>query len=222
MTSTVFGVDGSRDGWLTVELTPERTLIADVCPDIGTLLRNRPDARVVAIDIPIGAPAPSEYPRAADHLARAMIGRLRSSVFSVPPRDALAAATYLEANDVCREHGLPGISQQTWAIARKILEVEPYAVDLRVYEIHPEVSFAAMHGKPLVHGKRSWDGFYERRAILRRASIDPDSVVGSFGRATVDDVLDAIAGAWSARRIADGTAGSLPPQADGRSPAIWY
>ena len=142
-----------------------------------------------------------------------MIGRIRSSVFFVPPREVLAAPSYTEASALCRRLELPGVSQQAYALAPKILEVEQFAMDPRVREIHPEVSFAALAGRPLQHGKRTWHGYLERHSILVGAGLDPQSVRGDVGRAAVDDVLDAMAAAWSAKRIADGVAVSLPPDA---------
>ncbi len=57
----------------------------------------------------------------------------------------------------CHDLGLPGISQQAWALRRKIREVAVSA-DSRVFEVHPEVSFAAMRGAALRYSKRTWNG----------------------------------------------------------------
>lgn len=74
--------------------------------------------------------------------------------------------------------------------------------------------------------KKTPAGFDERAALLRKGGVwlPPDA----FGLKGVgaDDVLDAGAAAWSARRIANGEAKSLPegPERDehGRPIAIWY
>ena len=222
MTASVLGVDGTRGGWLAVEAWPEGRLVAEVFPSIGTVLERRANAEVVAVDIPIGAPLAGEYPRAADVLARKIIGPLRSSVFFVPPREVLAAPTYLDASNLCIKLGVPGVSKQAFALASKILEVEAFAGNPRVREIHPEVSFAAMAGQPLRYGKKAWHGLFERLGLLRSQGLDPHSLGGMVGRAAVDDVLDAVAAAWTARRIAAGAAESLPPNAAPGAPAIWY
>jgi predicted RNase H-like nuclease len=80
---------------------------------------------------------------------------------------------------------------------------------------------------PLTAGKRSWAGGVEHRRMLGRVEIALPDDIGPTGRGTgVDDVLEAAAAAWSARRIADGTAQCLgdPPERDtqGRPIAIWY
>jgi len=115
---------------------------------------------LVGIDIPIGLPR--EGVRAADTAARVFVGPRRSTVFPTPPRAALVAATYAEARQA-----LPSLSAQSFALGRKILEVEACLED-RVFEVHPEVSFAALASRQLRHSKRSWNGQMERRRYSRR------------------------------------------------------
>lgn len=131
---------------------------------------------------------------------------------------ALVAATYAEAREV-----LPSLSAQSFALGKKILEVEA-CLEERVFEVHPEVSFAALAGRQLRHSKRSWNGQMERRRLLASAGIElPDELTA--GQAAADDVLDAAIAAWSAVRNARGEAATLPadpPLQDGRPVAIWY
>jgi predicted RNase H-like nuclease len=118
---------------------------------------------------------------------------------------------------------LPSLSAQSFALRTKILEVEA-CLEERVFEVHPEVSFAALAGRHLPDSKRSWNGQTERRRLLATAGIAiPDQLVA--GRAASDDVLDAAVAAWSAARKAKGEAVTLPeepPLQDGRPVAIWY
>jgi len=95
-----------------------------------------------------------------------------------------------------------------------------------VVEVHPEVSFAQLAGSPLPDGKRTWAGVHHRRRLLAEAGVHLWDDVGEAGRhAAVDDVLDAAAAAWTAVRVATGTATTLPnPPAeysDGWPAAIW-
>ena len=89
--------------------------------------------------------------------------------------------------------------------------------------MHPELSFAELAGAPLAETKHSAAGRARRRALLAAAGIAlPERV-----RAAEDDLLDAAAVAWSALRIASGTARVLPdPPAqhgdDGCEVAIRY
>ena len=75
----------------------------------------------------------------------------------------------------------------------------------RVSEAHPESSFAELAGSPLRTRKNTTEGREERTHLL--APSFPD-VVEHLGRnrAFIVDVLDAFAAAWTARRIATGTA----------------
>jgi predicted RNase H-like nuclease len=79
-------------------------------------------------------------------------------------------------------------------------------------------------GVPLRHRKKSAGGALERAELLRHEGIAL-SGLGSSARAPLDDVLDAAAAAWSACRIANGTAQSLPdpPEVvEGFDMAIWF
>ena len=100
------------------------------------------------------------------------------------------------------------------------------ASDRVVIEVHPEVCFATMAGRPLANSKSSWAGVEERRRILTDAGIDLPAELGLAGAsAAVDDVLDAAAASWTASRFVTGRAGSYPPAPeqfdDGPAAAIW-
>jgi predicted RNase H-like nuclease len=97
--------------------------------------------------------------------------------------------------------------------------------DARFREVHPEVSFRAMNeSKPLHHRKKSAGGALERIELLRRDGIQLGQL-DAGGAVSLDDVLDAAAAAWSAVRIASGTAETLPSPPEsvgGRGVAIWF
>ena len=179
-------------------------------------------AEVVAVDIPIGIG--SHHPRPADLAARKFVGRRRSSVFLTPPLPVLQAPDYSTARKTAREQFGIGVSAQAYALAPKILEVDEVAKrDTRIIEIHPEASFTAMAGKEIRFPKTTWNGLKTRQRLLRKHKISIPDDLADAGAAKPDDVLDAAAAAWTARRYAQGTANSLPP--DGRSSdpsVIWY
>ena len=80
-----------------------------------------------------------------------------------------------------------------------------------VFEVHPELSFAVLMGAVPKDSKRTWSGAVSRWRALRGAGLDLSRIDSSTtGPAGVDDVLDAIAIAWSARRAAAGEAHSYP------------
>ena len=184
---------------------------------------------MVAIDIPIGLP--DRAPRQADLGARELLGPRRASVFETPVRAALEAPDHAEAVEINRAATGRGSSRQAYGLRHRVLEVDQWlraevAGDRpAVYEVHPEVSFARMAGRPLDDGKRTWAGAERRRMLLAREGLFVADL-GAAGRlAAVDDVLDAAACAWTAARIVAGDAVSLPdppePMPDGLAAAIW-
>jgi predicted RNase H-like nuclease len=182
---------------------------------------------VVGIDMPIGLPDHGA-PRAAEALARRRLppGR-KSSVFPTPMRVAVAAPTWAEANALNRAACGRGLSHQAFGLTRKIAEVDAWVRSgpaVRVVEVHPEVSFAAIEPACVGPSKKTTAGREARIAALRTAGLDlPDVRRGATY--AVDDLLDACAVAWTARRVALGRAVCLPdpPQvfSDGIRAAIW-
>jgi predicted RNase H-like nuclease len=227
-TGRVLGVDACKAGWVGIALgAPEPQ--AYVAADIESLVRRAEQQgplAVVAIDIPIGLPDTGQ--RRADDLARAAIGPRWPSVFMTPVRLALKAPDHPTASKINRKLAGKGISVQAFGLKVKLFEVERFASHDShvVIEVHPEVSFAQMAGHSLTSRKSTWAGAERRRELLREHGIALSGDLGLAGwNAGVDDVLDAGAAAWSARRFAAGEAISLPdpPEQfdDGWPAAIW-
>jgi predicted RNase H-like nuclease len=212
----VVGVDGARKGWVAIVLDPANNGITDTVSydTIGSLLRDQAAAEVIAVDIPVclGTTAP----RAADQAAREFVGPRASSVFTAPLLDALESTTYAEAK------ALRGLSRQSFALFERIREVRQVMDDPRVFEIHPEVSFRQLKGAWLTSPKWTWGGFQERVALLRKNGLEPAADLPRVSGASVDDVLDASAAAWSAARIARGDASYLPENSGEGDPRIWF
>jgi len=171
-----------------------------------------PDARVIAIDIPIGLAECG--PRSCDVAARRILGKPRScSVFPAPVRPALGAECHSEASKLSYSACGKRLSIQSFSILPKIREVEKVMtreLQKRVFEVHPEVSLWALNKKSaLKHRKRSRQGREERINLLAPEYRDLNSLLKEFGRrdANVDDLLDAAVAAWTARRIANGEHG---------------
>jgi predicted RNase H-like nuclease len=203
----VAGVDGTKGGWVAVELEDGRFLKDRLLRPVETDFSELAHAEVIAIDVPIGF-----GPRQADGEARAFLRGAASTVFTTPTRRLLEAPF---------GPGL-GISAQAHALGPRILHVTQLAEsDPRIREVHPEVSFRAMNeGRPLRYRKRSAGGALERIALLQRRGIVIETL-GESASAPLDDVLDAAAAAWSAARISRGEASSLPDPPDS-GVAIWY
>jgi predicted RNase H-like nuclease len=182
--SVLAGVDGCRGGWVVA---------TDGGPSFVPAFSQIPRRfYLVLIDVPIGLL--DAGPRRCDVEARSLIGARRSSVFPAPSRRLLRARRYAGQ-----------CSAQLWNILDKIREVDAAmkpSLQRRVREAHPEVSFALLNGAPLRFPKKRREGEEERRRLLRPVFGELPRVPG----AARDDVLDAYALLWSARRLLYGEA----------------
>jgi predicted RNase H-like nuclease len=215
----VLGVDGCRLGWVGVRWDGLTEVL--VAPTIGELVAAAWPVDAVAIDIPIELPV--DAPRVSERLARGLLPGRASTVFNAPAAAVLEASDYPEANAANRAALGLGLSKQAWYLVPKIRDVRDWLAsgpDVPVVEAHPEVCFAAMNGGVLVDGKTSAAGETLRRALLAAHGLD---VVAERRRGVaVDDILDAAATAWTARRVAGDVAERLPSEPRDRlHPAIW-
>lgn len=233
-TPAVVGVDGAKSGWIATWRINGR-LGYLVHPTVLDLSRRYPCTRVIAVDMPIGLS--DRGPRSPDREARRFVGARRAcSVFSSPVRGILDAKTQPEASRRHREIDERGFGCQSFAILPKIREWDSVLRDdenfrARVFEVHPEVCFAALNGGAgLVDSKKRLVGRM-RRIELLSSVFDGDqvrSLLDALPRsvAAADDLLDSLAALWTAERIALGNARSLPdpPMLDsvGLTMAIWY
>lgn len=206
----VIGVDGCRGGWIAVRWG--ETLSHHLCRSFAEVLAM--DGTIIAVDMPIGFPPGSG--REAEREVRSRLGERQSSVFSVPSRAAVMCADYREACAANLAHSDPPkkVSKQIFHIFPKMREIDALMTpDLqgRVREVHPELAFWAMNGQmPLglpkkVKGQPSQPGLELRKELLRMAGFPLGELPpASYRRSDVgaDDLLDACACAWSARRIA--------------------
>jgi predicted RNase H-like nuclease len=182
--------------------------VADLHGVIDDLAAGRVAA--VAIDIPIGLPESGS--RVADVEARRRVGPRRNSVFPAPARAVLGATNYAEACARSRLASGKAISKQLFNILGKIAEVDALitpALQARFVEMFPEWSLTVLAGAPMAQPKTTAAGRAERAAVLG-AVFDQRQLEGHLRRpppgARADDVLDAFAGAWTARRLARGCA----------------
>jgi predicted RNase H-like nuclease len=224
----ICGADGCRGGWIVIFKDLDSGSIScrlhsKTC-ELACLAYHGLAPQIIALDIPIGLPECG--PRACDLEARRLLGPGRaSSVFPAPIRPVLAATSYYDACQKRLHVEEKKLSRQTWAITRKIREVDDMLchdseLSARVREIHPEVSFYFLAGeRPLQHSKKRRVGREERRKLLeplfgerlRDALAERDRLASAE-----DDVLDAFVALWTAERIATGAARTIPsaPQRD--------
>jgi len=215
----IAGVDGCQSGWLCVTKGLSTGEVgARILARIDDVLTLTPRPDVLAIDVPIGLT--DKGPRACDLEARARLGKPKSSsVFPAPVRPTLKATTYAEACDLGVKADGKMLSRQTWAILRKIQEVDTFLrFDLTrqkwIREVHPELCFWAWNGKrAMSYSKKKPVGRTEREdLVISRYGAAYTSALSTLpaGRYSKDDLLDAFSALWTAERIHAGKALSLP------------
>jgi predicted RNase H-like nuclease len=173
---------------------------------------------VLTIDIPIGLPEAG--PRAVDLEARRLLGPIRaSSVFPAPVRATLGAESWERACALSEAACGKRLSKQTFAILERIRDVDTAlradaALRTRVREIHPELCFFHMNGQvPVVPPKRTPEGFRIRRDLVEGhfgPVFEPLRRAVPSSAAADDDILDAVAALWTAERIVEGRAITIP------------
>ena len=220
----VAGVDGVKGGWVMAVTGAMRGSPIEfyVACSFEALLA---DARargllVVAVDIPIGLSAVGR--RAADVQAKEWLGgQLQKSVFHAPAHCALAARNEAEAHECNRRAG-HRLSPLALSLLPKIREVrsatEPdaYLVGARprLAEVHPEVSFSRLAEGTMTYFKKRQPGVAERLTALMGEfpNVVEAAVLTAYPglpSPTHQDLLDAAAAAWTARRIVSGEAACL-------------
>ena len=182
---------------------------------------------VIAIDIPIGLADTGRRVRTAGP-GGAQGGRW-PSLFITPVRAAVEADGYQAAAAENRRLAGEGLSRQAFALRAKILDVDqwlravqpragpgggsPPRAELRGRWWKPtgaELCRWPGHAKPPGPGRSSAGPCSPRRASSWTAT---SGLAGE--QAGVNDVLDAAAAAWTARRVSQGSARCLPQRARG-------
>lgn len=245
----VIGLDGCPGGWVGARWDGGSALVLERYVDLAAVFAGPRSWLQAAVDTPIGLPdVAGPRGRAPERLVRPLLGMRQSSVFSVPSRAAVVAGGSADGDDAMRYQAAcriaratsepsRAISKQAFNIFPKILEADALLRSrpgLPLAECHPEVSFWAMNGRrPLdlpkkVKSTPSAAGLALRIALLAAQGVPVASLTPVRARTLrvgLDDLVDACACAWTARRIAQGTAEAFPdpPEIDsyGLPVAIW-
>lgn len=249
----VVGVDGCAAGWVACAVpvvdgqpAPPRAECLFFARFANVLARF--DRAIVAVDMPIGLPdRPERGGRACDRLARAVLPRQRkSSIFSPPTGQALRAGmaelarsgsrmrARQEASRVNQSLASPGvqarIGAQCFGLFPKMAELDALmtpGLQQRVIEAHPEVIFELLADGRAVDRKKDPAGVRQRVRLLRGAGFIGAAACIAQTRTrgiATDDVLDAMACAFTAGRMCLGSAerfGASEANASGLISAIW-
>ncbi len=234
--SMCYGVDGCPGGWVCARATLGGSDFSIMLyRRFATLLDSLDSDGTVAVDIPVGLTAAG--PRDCDQAARRYLGFPRSaSVFTAPIRPALRARSWEHACRIRERVDRKRFQRQAYGLFPKVREVDTLLrahprYQRQVFEAHPEVTFTALNGGlAMAHSKKRAAGRKERIAVIERC-LGPGAIScyetacrerasaprsaqkrGGLSVKNVarDDLIDALALVWTARRIARGEAEQLP------------
>jgi predicted RNase H-like nuclease len=230
----VAGVDGCPGGWVAVYRPQAGAAkpVLRIAARFADLLAVPEAPAVIAVDMPIGLPGRiGPGGRGPERLLRPHLGERQSSVFAVPSRAAVYAASYADACTAALATSDPPkkVSRQAYGLFAKVRELDALlrgdpSLVARIVECHPEGAFVAMNGgRPLAEPKKvksspHGPGLAERRALLASHGIDPLALVDAPPRGSAwDDVYDACACSVTALRVLRGEALCRPdpPGRDG-------
>jgi predicted RNase H-like nuclease len=218
----IAGVDGCKAGWVAVFKNMETGAVHPprVIRNFSELLVCPENPQVIMVDIPIGLLDEAVAGgRKCDRECRATLKERGCCVFSAPVRGCLDATSPEEAAEISRVSSPAkiAISWQAFGIVPKIREVDECMtpeLQSRVFEAHPELSFAEMNGGTAISiPKREPAGKAERRKLLMEHGFSniPDRPNGCLRREVAgDDILDAYAMLWTAERKFCGQAVRVP------------
>lgn len=215
--SQIIGIDGCKTGWFSVWENKDESIQSSIFTTLNDLKNffKKEDHLIIGIDMPVIL---SEViPREADQLARKLLSKKASSVFTAPTPEMLAQSSYEKASFVSKRLFGKSMSLQSWYLFPKIKDVQTiiHDNDINIYEIHPELSFRAMNQeKVILESKRSKEGFEIRNSLLKGHfdSFDFETIRNLYPKKYVmdNDILDAMAVLWSTKRIKSDKASFLP------------
>lgn len=194
--------------------------------DLAEALEAPGDVDVLAVDVALGHEDPEgegDGLRACDAAARELLGEASDRFFVLPPPAVFEEATYHDALEACRARGWPKLEVPLWFASQRLEALARRAgEDERLVEVHPEVSFAHMgtgEPAPLERYGDSWASLNERLEHLHAEGLHPEGHLEEHEDPRPRAALDACAAAWSAHRVAQGSARRLPedPPVDPRT-----
>jgi len=222
----VAGADGYKNGWFVVLYEVRSGNVSCVAKQSFAEVLSLPQRpKVIAVDIPIGLLDAAQHGgRDCDMKARQLLRDRRSAVFSPPVRAAICAMDYESAKRANQESSPSNIaiSKQAHAISPKIYEVDVLmtrGMQDRIFEVHPEFCFLELAGHPMKNSKKTEAGYRERKGFLPGfREIIQQLEMQQPPKLKKDDVLDACAACWTAKRIHEKIAIRIPsdPPIDSR------
>jgi len=124
--SLIIGIDGCKSGWFAVWQNQDEAIETAIFQSMNNLkdFFIKSNQLIIGIDIPVIL---SEVmPREADQLARKLLGKKASSIFTAPTPEMLEQPNYEKASLVSKKLIGKSMSLQSWYLFPKIKDVQKY------------------------------------------------------------------------------------------------
>ena len=214
--SSVIGIDGCKAGWIIAKTLENESISFQIIKNLNDL--KRINVSHIGIDIPLQLSHTGK--RFAEIEARSLLKNRACTIFTPPTLNALRAKNYMDACEVNFKECGKRISKQSWNLFPKIKEAQEFLENksinkLRVFEVHPELSFMAMNDMSLVQASKKTDIGREIRIKLIQKFFPKfsfESVRNEYKKNQTldDDILDSVSVLWSTQRIVDNIANFVP------------
>lgn len=213
----MIGIDGCKSGWFAVWQNQDEVIDTAIFKSLNNLKDFFIESNQLIIGIDMPVILSEVMPREADQLARKLLSKKASSVFTAPTPEMLDQPNYEKASLISKRLIGKSMSLQSWYLFPKIRDVQTviHYENIKLFEIHPEVSFRAMNNeKVILESKKTTEGFEIRKSLLDKhfLNFNFDVIRNKYQKKDVmdNDILDALVVLWSAKRIANNQASYIP------------
>ena len=213
----MIGIDGCKSGWFAVWQNQDEVIDTAIFKSLNNLKDFFIESNQLIIGIDMPVILSEVMPREADQLARKLLSKKASSVFTAPTPEMLDQPNYEKASLISKRLIGKSMSLQSWYLFPKIKDVQTviHCENIKLFEIHPEVSFRAMNNEKVVlASKKTAEGFDIRKSLLDKhfLNFNFDVIRNKYQKKDLmdNDILDALVVFWSARRIVNNQASYLP------------
>ena len=216
--SSVIGIDGCKAGWIIAKTLENESISFQIIKNLNDVYLEGINVSHIGIDIPLQLSHTGK--RFAEIEARSLLKNRACTIFTPPTLNALRAKNYMDACEVNFNECGKRISKQSWNLFPKIKEAQEFLENksinkLRIFEVHPELSFMAMNNMSLVQASKKTDIGREIRIKLIQKFFPKfsfESVRNEYkkNQALDDDILDSVSVLWSTQRIVDNIANFVP------------
>ena len=208
--SLIIGIDGCKSGWFAVWQNQDEAIETAIFQSMNNLkdFFIKSNQLIIGIDMPVIL---SEVmPREADQLARKLLGKKASSIFTAPTPEMLEQPNYEKASLVSKKLIGKSMSLQSWYLFPKIKDVQTV--------LH--------HENIIIESKKTAEGFEIRKSLLDKhfLNFNFDSIRNKYQKKDVmdNDILDALVVLWSTKRIVNNQASYLPEKPEKPNMQIVY